>query len=90
MPVQNQLWFNYSASSQLDGSKYVDALKAATKKTKTHYSERYTKLKSQDFWEIISAAKEVSYVYFEYWALYLNSDCNFGTDMDGWKINYYT
>ena len=88
MLVQNQLWFNYSASSQPDGSKYVDALKAAAKKTKTHYSIRYTKLKFQDFWEIVSAAKEVSSVYFDLWTLCLDSECNFAKDMDGWKINY--
>ena len=84
---QKQLWFNYRSSNQLEGSKFIDALKAAARKTTDTFSVQYTKFNSHEFSDLISAAKGVTTVDAIYCTLSLDSEWNFGSNMDGCKIN---
>ena len=52
-----QFWFNTSKQVQIEGSRYIEALKEVARKTTDYFSIYYTNLSTQEFSEIVSAAK---------------------------------
>ena len=88
IPVQQSFHFNCTKQEQIKWSKYFEALKTAARKTTDGYGIYNTDFSAQEFWEIVSAAKLCKILYF-YWDLIpLDSEWDFGKEMEGCKIEF--
>ena len=88
IPVQQWFYFNYVKQEQIKWSKYFEALKTAARKTTTTYGIYNTDFSAQEFWEIVSAAKLCKNLYFYSDLIPLDSEWDFGKEMEGCKIEY--
>ena len=88
IPVQQQFYFNGAKQEQIKWSKYFEALKTAARKTTDHYLIYYTDFSSLEFWEIVSAAKLCTILYFRYDLIPLDFEWDFGKEMEGCKIEF--
>ena len=88
IPVQQRFHFNHTKQEQIKWSKYFEALKTAARKTTNYYGIYNTDFSAQEFWEIVSAAKLCKNLYFEYDLIPLDSEWDFGKEMEGCKIEY--
>ena len=86
IPVQQKFFFNHTKQKQIKWSKYFEALKTAARKTTNDYRIYNTDFSSQEFWEIVSAAKLCKKLYFIYDLIPLDSEWDFGKEMEGCKI----
>ena len=64
IPAQSQFLFNTTKQFQIEGSKYIEELKEVAKRTLNHFYVYNTNLSSKEFCDLISAAKNITYVYF--------------------------
>ena len=88
IPVQQGFSFNSSKQEQIKWSKYFEALKTAARKTTDYYWIHNTDFSAQEFWEIVSAAKLCKNLYFSYDLIPLDSEWDFGKEMEGCKIEF--
>ena len=88
IPVQQQFSFNWTEQEQIKWSKYFEALKTAARKTTDSYLIYNTDFSALEFWEIVSAAKLCKNLYFLYDLIPLDSEWDFGKEMEGCKIEY--
>ena len=86
IPVQQEFHFNNTKQEQIKWSKYFEALKTAARKTTDHYIIYDTDFSAQEFWEIVSAAKLCKNLYFRCDLIPLDSEWDFGKEMEGCKI----
>ena len=73
---------------QIEGSKYIEALKSVAAKVTDYLYINNTDLTGQEFWDLVSAAKFCQYLYFQYDLIAFDEKWDFGKEMDGCKINY--
>ena len=88
IPPQNQFWFNYVSQVQLECGKYYEELKSVARRTLLYFSVCNTNFTDKEFCEVVAAAKFCKNLYLWYNNISLDSDCDFGTDMDDCKIEY--
>ena len=88
IPVQQWFYFNNPKQEQIKWSKYFEALKTAARKTTIGYGIYNTDFSAQEFWEIVSAAKLCKNLNFIYALIPLDSEWDFGKEMEGCKIEY--
>ena len=88
IPVQQQFNFNYTKQEQIKWSKYFEALKTAARKTTDDYLICNTDFSAHEFWEIVSAAKLCKELSFRCDLIPLDSEWDFGKEMEGCKIEY--
>ena len=88
IPVQQYFYFNWTKQEQIKWSKYFEALKTAARKTTYQYDVDNTDFSALEFWEIVSAAKLCKNLYFRYDLIPLDSEWDFGKEMEGCKIEY--
>ena len=88
IPVQQTFYFNSTKQEQIKWCKYFEALKIAARKTTNGYGIYNTDFSSHEFWEIVSAAKLCKSLYFNYDLIPLDSEWDFGKEMEGCKIEY--
>ena len=88
IPVQQYFYFNWTKQEQIKWSKYFEALKTAARKTTDGYGIYNTDFSAQEFWEIVSAAKLCKILYFYYDLIPLDSEWDFGKEMEGCKIEF--
>ena len=87
IPYQKDFWFNYFKNTQIDGSKYLEALKWAARRTSNQFYICYTNLSSEEFWEIVSAGKNCSKLWFYSSLIKFDEEWEFGEEIEGWKIS---
>ena len=83
---RNTFKFNESASRQIEGINYIDALKSVARKTSDQFYIFYTKLSSKEFCEIVSAGKNCNMLGFYYDLIEFDNEYDFNEEIDGWKI----
>ena len=88
IPVQQQFNFNCTKQEQIKWSKYFEALKTAARKTTNDYWINSTDFSTQEFWEIVSAAKLCKNLYFQYDLIPFDFEWDFGKEMEGCKIEH--
>ena len=88
IPVQQRFSFNYAKQEQIKWSKYFEALKTAARKITNTYWIYNTDFSAQEFWEIVSAAKLCKILIFYYDLIPLDSEWDFGKEMEGCKIEF--
>ena len=81
--TQKKFYFNCNKQVQIEGCKYFESLKAIAKKITDNLLIFYTNFSSNEFCEILSAAKLCKNIYFRYDTIPLDSECDFGSDMEG-------
>ena len=86
IPVQQGFYFNSTKQEQIKWSKYFEALKTAARKTTDYYVISNIDISTLEFWEIVSAAKLCKNLYFNYDLIPLDSEWDFGKEMEGCKI----
>ena len=84
--------FNNTKQVQIEGSKYIEALKSVAAKVTDYLYINNTDLTGQEFWDIVTAAKFCPYLHFEYDLIAFDEKWDFVKEMDGCKINslYFT
>ena len=80
--------FNYTKQVQIEGSKYIEALKSVAAKVTDYLYINNTDLTGQEFWDLVSAAKFCLYVHFNYDLIAFDEKWDFGKEMDGCRINH--
>ena len=81
--TQKIFYFNCNKQVQIEGSKYFEALKAIAKKITDSLYIKYTNFSSNEFCEILSSAKLCKNIHFYSDTIPLDSECDFGSDMEG-------
>ena len=79
--------FNNNCKKWANASKYLEALKMAANKDVEHFGVFKTRFTAKEFWELISSAKNVRYLYIEYCTIPLDDVVDFG-QMEGSKIHF--
>ena len=86
--IQNLFLFNSTKQFQIEGSKYIEELKEIAKRTTDYLQIFYTNFSSKEFCELVSAAKNVKYLYFFNDLVPLDEEWDFGSDMEECEIEY--
>ena len=83
----NILAFNRDRKVELSASKYLESLKIVSTKTSNQFAIDKTNFTSDEFRELISAAKGTKELYFQYNIISLDEQVDFGS-MKGSKLEY--
>ena len=83
----NRLRFNYDNKVELSASKYLESLKVASTKTSDGFLVYNTNFSSDEFRELVCAAKGVKELYFNYDIISLDEQVDFG-NMEESKVEY--
>ena len=81
--TQKIFFFNNNKQVQIEGCKYFEALKAIAKKITDQLYIKYTNFSAHEFCEILSAAKLCKLIRLYHNTIPLDSECDFGSDMEG-------
>ena len=81
----NNFCFDTDWKTELLASNYLESLKIAASKVKNQFAVDKTKFSSYEFWELVSAAKGVKELHFQYDKILLDESADFG-DMEGSNI----
>ena len=81
----NILWFNYDRIIKLSASKYLESLKVASTKVTYNFIVDKTNFSSDEFRELVCAAKGVKHLCFRYDIISLDEQVDF-EDMEGSKV----
>ena len=79
------LWFNEDCKVELSASKYLESLMIASTKTSDGFVVDNTTFTSDEFWELVCAAKGTKELSFRYDIIPLDEQVNFG-NMEGCKV----
>ena len=83
----NNLYFNTDRKVELSASKYLESLKVASTKTSNEFVVGKTNFSSDEFRQLVWAAKEVKELFFQYDTIPIDEQVDFG-NMEGSKIDY--
>ena len=81
----NNLYFNYDKKVELSASKYLESLKVASTKTCNQFVVDKTNFSSDEFWELVCAAKGAKQLHFQYDIIPLDEQVDFG-NTEGSKV----
>ena len=81
----NALCFNDDDKIELSASKYLESLKVALTKTNDGFAVNKTSFSSDEFWELVCAAKGTKRLIFRYDIILLDEQVDFG-NMEGSKL----
>ena len=83
----NHLFFNHDDKIELSASKYIESLKVASTKTSDQFVVDKTNFSSDEFRELVCAAKGAKELWFWYSKILLDEEVDFGS-MEGSKVEY--
>ena len=83
----NILWFNTDDKIELSASKYLESLKVTSTKTSDKFVVDKTNFSSDEFREMVCAAKGTKRWYFQYDIIPLDEQVDFG-NMEGSKLEH--
>ena len=83
----NILRFNYDDKAELSASKYLESLKVASTKTSNQFFVDKNNFSSDEFRELVCAAKGTKKLYFVYDKIPLDEQVDFG-NMEGSKLEH--
>ena len=83
----NRLRFNYDDKVELSACKYLESLKVASTKTSDRFLVDKTTFSSDEFRELVCAAKGTKELYFQCDKIFLDEQVDFG-NMEGSKIDH--
>ena len=82
----NEFHFNDESSSNIKSTNYISSLKEVVEKTKSQFSVDCTNFYQSDFENLISFSKHIEKIWFRGCRLPTDYECNFGENMEGWRI----
>ena len=83
----NKFYFNNDRKVELSASKYIESLKVVSTKTSDVFAVDKTNFSSDEFRELVCAAKGTKRLYFEFDIIPLDEQVDFG-DMKGCKLEF--
>ena len=83
----NYLYFNNDDKIELIASKYLESLKLASTKIRDGFAVNKTNFSSDEFWELVCAAKGTNGLHFRCDIISLDEQVDFG-DMEGSKVEF--
>ena len=83
----NRLRFNYDYKIELSASKYLESLKVASSKTSDAFVVEKTNFSSDEFRELVCAAKGAKRLGFQYNIIAIDEQVDFG-NMEGSKLEF--
>ena len=85
----NHLYFNNDRKVELSASKYLESLKVASTKTSDQFAVDKTNFSSDEFRELVCAAKGTKQLFFQSDIISLDEQVDFG-NMEGSKVEHFS
>ena len=88
VPIHNRFYFNTVKQIQVEGAKYIEALKSISWKVVELLQINNTYLTGQEFWDIVSSAKLCQNVAFQYDLIAFDEKCDFDNETNDCNISH--